>query len=347
MSQALHPMLNTAIKAARSAGAIINRASLDLDLLKVNTKSPNDFVTEVDHKAEAAIIETLLGAYPGHGILAEESGRAHGAKDSEFVWIIDPLDGTTNFIHGFPVYSVSIALAFRGQVQQGVVYDPTRNDLFYASKGRGAFLNDRRLRVSKRVRLADCLIGTGFPFRKGDSFKRYMQMMEAVMPTCAGLRRPGSAALDLCYVAAGYTDGFFETGLSPWDIAAGSLLVTEAGGLIGNFTGEADYLYQRECLAASPRIYGQLVGLLSPFTHVIAPDAATPGDSAIGLTPADALAAGVAIERDPDTAPPAPVKKSATRIGKDVIAREKQAAADADRSKPPRARSPRRGDAPF
>ena len=154
MSQALHPMLNTAIKAARSAGSIINRASLDLDLLKVNTKSPNDFVTEVDHKAEAIIIETLLGAYPGHGILAEESGRTHGSKDSEFVWIIDPLDGTTNFIHGFPVYSVSIALAFRGQVQQAVVYDPTRNDLYYASKGRGAFLNDRRLRVSKRIRLS-------------------------------------------------------------------------------------------------------------------------------------------------------------------------------------------------
>jgi myo-inositol-1(or 4)-monophosphatase len=348
MSQALHPMLNTAIKAARGAGAIINRASLDLDLLKVNTKSPNDFVTEVDTKAEGLIIETLLGAYPGHGILAEESGRAHGAKDSEFVWIIDPLDGTTNFIHGFPVYSVSIALAFRGQVQQAVVYDPTRNDLFYASKGRGAFLNDRRLRVSKRVRLAECLIGTGFPFRKGDNFKRYLQMMELMMPACAGLRRPGSAALDLCYVAAGYTDGFFETGLSPWDIAAGALLVTEAGGLIGNFTGESDYLYQREIVAGSPKIYGQLVGMLGPFSRVIAPDAPAAAETTLGLTPEDALAAGVAIERDPDTTTKAaaPVRKPATRISKESMAREKQATADAER-KPPRARAPRGGDTPF
>ncbi len=345
MSQALHPMLNTAIRAARSAGAIINRASLDLDILKVNTKSPNDFVTEVDHKAEAVVIETLLGAYPGHGILAEESGSEHGAKDSEFVWIIDPLDGTTNFIHGFPVYCVSIALAHRGQVQQAVVYDPTRNDLFYASKGRGAFLNDRRLRVSKRTRLTDCLVGTGFPFRKGDNFKRYMQMMEAVMPACAGLRRPGSAALDLCYVAAGYTDGFFENGLSPWDIAAGSLMVTEAGGLIGNFTGEADFLYQRECLAASPRIYGQLVALLSPFTHVISAEAAVaPGETTVGITPEDALAAGVTIARDPSA--PAPVKRAATRISKESMAAEKQAAAEAER-KAPRARAPRGDNSPF
>jgi len=323
MSQALHPMLNTAIKAARSAGTIINRASLDLDLLKVNTKSPNDFVTEVDHKAEAAIIETLLGAYPGHGILAEESGRAHGAKDSEFVWIIDPLDGTTNFIHGFPVYSVSIALAFRGQVQQAVVYDPTRNDLFYASKGRGAFLNDRRLRVSKRTRLAECLIGTGFPFRKGDNFKRYLQMLEAVMPLCAGLRRPGSAALDLCYVAAGYTDGFFETGLSPWDIAAGALMITEAGGLIGNFTGDADFLYQREVIAGNPKVYAQLVTLLSPFTRVIT-DAPAPGAShevPHEVTPEAALAATLSDESGAPAAPaPAVAKKPPVRIRKEAAA---------------------------
>jgi len=293
-------MLNTAIKAARSAGAIINRASLDLDLLKVNTKSPNDFVTEVDHKSEAVVIETLLGAYPGHGILAEESGTSQGAKDSEYVWIIDPLDGTTNFIHGFPFYAVSIALAFRGQVQQAVVYDPTRNDLFYASKGRGAFLNDRRLRVSRRTRLAECLISTGFPFRKGDNFKRYLQMLEVIMPACAGLRRPGSAALDLCYMAAGHTDGFFETGLSPWDIAAGALIVTEAGGLIGNFTGESDYLYQREVMAANPKIYAQLVPLLSKFSHVIAPEPAAasaptpaPAPQDAVLTPEKALARSV------------------------------------------------------
>ncbi|MEK8045932.1 inositol monophosphatase family protein [Ideonella margarita] len=272
MSQTLHPMLNIAVKAARNAGSIINRASLDLDILKINTKSPNDFVTEVDHAAEQAIIETILTAYPGHGIMAEESGREHGAKHSDFVWIIDPLDGTTNFIHGFPVYCVSIALAFRGKVEQAVVYDPTRNDLFMASRGRGAYLNDKRLRVSRRTRLQDSLVGTGFPFRKGDNFQRYMKMFEAVMPHVAGLRRPGAAALDLCYVAAGYYDGFFETGLNPWDIAAGSLIITEAGGLVGNFTGESDFMNQREIVAGSPKIYGQLVKLLTPFSRVITDD---------------------------------------------------------------------------
>ena len=269
MSQALHPMLNIAIKAARAAGAIINRAALDLEVLQVGRKGPNDYVSEVDRAAEDVIIRILLEAYPGHGILAEESGRSHGAKDSEFTWIIDPLDGTTNFLHGFPVYAVSIALAHRNVVQQAVVYDPTRNDLFYASRGRGAFVNDRRLRVSKRIRLSESLIGTGFPFRKGDNFKRYVKMFEEVMQSCAGLRRPGAAALDLCYVAAGYYDGFFETGLSPWDIAAGSLMITEAGGLIGNFTGESDFLYQREVVAGSPKIYGQLVQMLSPYSRVL------------------------------------------------------------------------------
>ena len=268
MSQALHPMLNIAIKAARAAGAIINRASLDVDRLQVNTKAPNDFVTEVDHAAEAAVIDILLAAYPGHGILAEESGSTRGAPHSEYVWIIDPLDGTTNFIHGLPTYAVSIALAFRNQVQQAVVYDPARNDLFFASKGRGAFLNDKRLRVSKRTRLADGLIGTGFPFRKGDDFTRYMKMLETMMRSCAGIRRPGAAALDLCYVAAGWYDGFFETGLSPWDVAAGSLLVTEAGGLVGNFTGDADFLHQREVVAGAPKIYGQMVTILAPYTTV-------------------------------------------------------------------------------
>ena len=262
-------MLNIAIKAARAAGAIINRAALDIELLKVSSKGPNDFVSEVDRAAEQAIIEILLEAYPGHGILAEESGREHGAKHSEFLWIIDPLDGTTNFLHGFPVYAVSIALAHRGVVQQAVVYDPTRNDLFFASRGRGAFLNDRRLRVSKRTRLADSLVGTGFPFRKGDNFQRYVKMFEEVMQSCAGLRRPGAAALDLCYVAAGYYDGFFETGLTPWDAAAGSLMITEAGGLVGNFTGEADFLYQRELVAGNPKVYGQLVQILAPYTRVI------------------------------------------------------------------------------
>ncbi|MES2582094.1 MAG: inositol monophosphatase family protein, partial [Pseudomonadota bacterium] len=188
------------------------------------------------------------------------------AKDSEFVWIIDPLDGTTNFIHGLPVYCVSIALAVKGKVEQAVVYDPTRNDLFTATKGRGAFLNDRRIRVSKRIHLKDALLSTGFPFRPGDNFANYLTMMGDVMKRTAGLRRPGAAALDLAYVAAGYTEGFFETGLQPWDVAAGSLLVTEAGGLVGNFTGEADFLDQQECLAGNPRIYGQLISILGKYS---------------------------------------------------------------------------------
>jgi myo-inositol-1(or 4)-monophosphatase len=262
----LHPMINVAVKAARAAGAIINRAALDVESVRVSQKQVNDFVTEVDQAAEVVIIETLLAAYPGHGIWAEESGRTHGAQDSDYVWIIDPLDGTTNFIHGLPVYCVSIALAVKGKVEQAVIYDPTRNDLFTATRGRGAFLNDRRLRVSKRVRLQECLISTGFPFRQGDDFNTYLRMMGDVMQRTAGLRRPGAAALDLAYVAAGFTDGFFETGLQPWDVAAGSLLVTEAGGLVGNFTGEADFLEQKECLAGTPRIYGQLVGLLGKYS---------------------------------------------------------------------------------
>lgn len=262
-------MLNVAIKAARAAGALINRASLDLDTLRVGAKQTNDFVTEVDHAAEAAIIETLLGAYPEHGIWAEESGRREGkGKGRTYTWIIDPLDGTTNFIHGFPVYCVSIALMVDGRLDQAVIYDPTRNDLFTASKGRGAYLNDRRIRVAKRTQLRDCLLSTGFPFRPGDAFQTYLRMLGDVMPRVAGVRRPGSAALDLAYVAAGFSDGFFEMGLSPWDVAAGALLVTEAGGLVGNFTGEADFLETKECLAANPRIYGQLVSVLSPYSRL-------------------------------------------------------------------------------
>jgi myo-inositol-1(or 4)-monophosphatase len=262
----LHPMINVAVKAARAAGAIINRAALDVESVRISQKQVNDFVTEVDQASEQAIIETLLGAYPGHGILAEESGQAHGAKDSEYIWIIDPLDGTTNFIHGFPVYCVSIGLQVRGKMEQAVIYDPTRNDLFTATKGRGAYMNDRRIRVSKRTRLQECIVSTGFPFRPGDNFPNYMAMMSDVMQRSAGLRRPGAAALDLAYVAAGFTDGFFETGLQPWDMAAGSLLVTEAGGLVGNFTGEADFLHQKECLAGNPKIYGQLVSMLGKYS---------------------------------------------------------------------------------
>ncbi|MBB6579642.1 myo-inositol-1(or 4)-monophosphatase [Comamonas odontotermitis] len=265
-SSSLHPMLNMAIKAARAAGAIINRAALDVEAVRVSTKQVNDFVTEVDQQAEQAIIETLLTAYPGHGILAEESGNEYGNRNSDHIWIIDPLDGTTNFIHGFPVYCVSIALAVNGRIEQAVVYDPTRNDLFTATRGRGAFLNERRIRVSKRTMLREALVSTGFPYRPGDNLKQYMAMLGDVMQRTSGVRRPGAAALDLAYVAAGFSDAFFEAGLSIWDVAAGSLLVTEAGGLAGNFTGEADFLEQREILAGSPRIYGQLVPVLAKYS---------------------------------------------------------------------------------
>ena len=267
MSSSLHPMLNVAIRAARAAGAIINRAALDVEAVRISQKQVNDFVTEVDHASEDAIIDTLLNAYPGHGIHAEESGTTRGNPQSDHVWIIDPLDGTTNFIHGFPVYCVSIALAVKGRIEQAVIYDPTRNDLFTATRGRGAFLNERRIRVSKRTRLPECLISTGFPYRKGDDFQGYLRMMADVMQRTAGLRRPGAAALDLAYVAAGHTDGFFETGLKPWDLAAGSLLITEAGGLIGNFSGEAGFLEQGECLAGNPRVFAQLVQLLRPHSR--------------------------------------------------------------------------------
>lgn len=282
MSSSLHPMLNVAIKAARAAGAIINRAALDIESVRVSEKQSNDFVTEVDQAAEKAIIETLLTAYPQHGILAEESGQQHGNADSDFVWIIDPLDGTTNFIHGFPVYCVSIALSVRGKIEQAVVYDPSRNDLFTATRGRGAFMNDRRIRVSKRIRMADCLLTTGFPFREGQNYEQFMQLFIEMMRCTAGLRRPGSAALDLAYVAAGFSDGFFETGLQPWDVAAGSLLVQEAGGLIGNFTGEADFLHSQECMAASPKIYALMVQMLQKYSGYDKPatPAATEEDAA-------------------------------------------------------------------
>jgi myo-inositol-1(or 4)-monophosphatase len=262
----MHPMLNTAIKAARRGAAVINRASFDLDRVKVTDKGHNDFVTEVDQAAEQAIIEILLNAYPDHAILAEESGAsANLHDDAENVWIIDPLDGTTNFIHGFTQYCVSIALQQRGQITQAVVYDPTRNDLFTATKGAGAYLNEKRIRVGKRDRVADALIGTGFPFRDMKILDEYVEMFKIMVKNSAGVRRPGSAALDLAYVAAGRLDGFFEIGLKPWDMAAGSLLVTESGGIMGTFAGDSDYLYKGDVIAGSPKVFAQMISLLTPF----------------------------------------------------------------------------------
>jgi myo-inositol-1(or 4)-monophosphatase len=255
----MHPMVTIAVRAARRAGAIINRAAGNLDVLTVRHKSLNDLVSEVDRAAEEAIIDTLKASFPDHAILAEESGAT---GDSEFVWVIDPLDGTTNFLHGLPIYAVSIALMHKGQLQHGVIYDPTRNDLYTASRGGGAFLNDRRLRVSKRDKLIDGLIGTGFPFRMFDYIDPYLAMLKDLMTKTAGVRRPGAAALDLAAVAAGRLDGFWEIGLSPWDMAAGVLMIIEAGGMVGDLEGNEKYLERGQIVAGNPKIFVQLLQVM-------------------------------------------------------------------------------------
>lgn len=260
----MHPAINIAVKAARRAGQIINRASNDLDSLKVAAKQPNDFVTEVDKAAEAAIIETLQDAYPAYGILAEESGAspAKSGQDAEYQWIIDPLDGTTNFIHGMPQYAVSIALARGNVLEHAVIFDPNRNELFTASKGSGAFLNERRIRVSRRTRLGEALIGTGFPYREFDKMDLYLSIFKELAQKTAGQRRPGAASLDLAYVACGRYDGFWEFGLAPWDMAAGALLISEAGGLVSDLRGEANYLETGNVVAGTPKVFLPLLKLI-------------------------------------------------------------------------------------
>ena len=228
----------------------------------MESKRRNDFVSEVDRSAEAAIIQELRGKFPDHAILAEESG-AQGA--SEFEWIIDPLDGTTNYLHGFPQFSVSIALRHRGRLEQAVVYDPLREEMFTASRGRGAQLNDRRLRVSARPGLEGALIGTGFPFRDHRHVDAYLGMFRAMLEDTAGLRRPGSAALDIAYVAAGRLDGFWELGLAPWDLAAGALLVTEAGGTVSDLAGGERYLDTGNLVAGNLKVHRAMLARLAPF----------------------------------------------------------------------------------
>jgi myo-inositol-1(or 4)-monophosphatase len=256
----MHPMLNIAVRAARRAGSIINRAALDGGGFEVRTKRANDFVTQVDHASEAAIIEIVRKAYPDHAVLAEESGITAGPAD--YQWIIDPLDGTTNFIHGFPQYCVSIAIRHRDALAHGVIYDPIKNELFTASKGRGAFLNDRRIRVSKCLRLSDALVGTGFPFKEIEQIERYSGQLKQIMQKTAGVRRAGAAALDLAYVACGRLDAFWEMGLSAWDMAAGALMIQEAGGLVGDLCGERGYLESGEIACATPKIYPTLLEAL-------------------------------------------------------------------------------------
>jgi len=252
-------MLNIAVKAARRAGSIINRATQDLDLLTVQRKGQHDYVSEVDKMAEQAIVETLLEAFPDHAILAEEGG-AQG--QSEYVWIIDPLDGTTNFLHGLPQFAVSIALQHKGLLSQAVVFDPTNNELFTATRGRGAHLNERRLRVSKQTRLEDALIGTGFPYHDFSDVEAYLNILRDLMPKVAGVRRPGAASLDLAYVAAGRYDAFWEAGLKQWDMAAGVLLIQEAGGLVTDFEGGENVLGSGNIVGGNPKIFAQLLGIV-------------------------------------------------------------------------------------
>ena len=261
----MHPMLNIAVKAARRAGAIINRASLDRGGLEIRSKRANDFVTQVDKAAEGAIIAIIRQAYPDHAILAEESGELpsrSSTSQAEYRWVIDPLDGTTNFIHGFPQYCVSIAVQHRGATAHGVIYDPAKNELFTASKGRGAYLDDRRIRVSRCLQLKDALVGTGFPFKELSRLDFYMNRLRQIMQNSAGVRRAGAAALDLAYVAAGRLDAFWEMGLAAWDMAAGALLIQEAGGLVGDLQGDSGYLESGDIAAATPKVFPQLLAAL-------------------------------------------------------------------------------------
>ncbi len=257
-------MLNIAVKAAREAGKVINRASRNLDALAVREKAANDYVSEVDKEAEQTIIRTLLNAYPKHSILAEESGATNTDAKSDYQWIIDPLDGTTNFVHGFPQYAVSIALSHKGVITQGVIYDPCNNDLFTATRGAGAYLNDTRLRVSKRLNLKGALIGTSFPYKEHHHLDAYLGMLRTVMETSSGVRRAGSSALDLAYVAASRLDAVWEMGLAPWDIAAGSLLVTEAGGVVTDLQGKDQYMKSGNIVAGNLKLLSELLQNLAP-----------------------------------------------------------------------------------
>jgi myo-inositol-1(or 4)-monophosphatase len=259
----MHPTLNIAIRAANAAGDIIYRYLEHVDKLVVSSKAQNDFVTEVDKQAEQEIISVIRKAFPDHSIKAEESGESSG-NQSDCQWIIDPLDGTTNFLHGFPQFAVSIALKEKGRLTQAVVYNPVSQELFTATRGEGALLNNHRLRVSKRKSLDGALLGTGFPFRQQEHLDVYLETFKALFPMTAGIRRPGSAALDLAYVAAGRLDGFWEIGLSEWDMAAGALLVHEAGGLLSDFSGGHEYLESGNIICGNPKVFKQMLQKIVP-----------------------------------------------------------------------------------
>jgi len=261
------PLINIAIQAARSAGNIIVRAMDNLDKIQVSQKLPNDYVTDIDQKAEREIISIIRKAHPNHCILSEECGELDGDEDG-YTWIIDPLDGTRNFIHGFPQFAVSIAISYKGKIEHGVTYDPIRQELFSASRGKGAQLNNRRIRVSKNKTLEECLLGTGFPHeRSPETIRSYIGSLEAVLPLSGDVRRAGAATLDLAYVACGRLDGFWETGLKLWDIAAGSLFIKEAGGLVCDFNGGEDFLKTGNIVGGNPKILKLLLQQIRP--HLI------------------------------------------------------------------------------
>lgn len=258
----MEPLLNIAVSAARQAGDIIIRHMEQIDRIKVTAKSRHEVFSEVDIKAEQAIINAIRKAYPNHGILAEESGFQEG--DSDAVWIIDPLDGTSNYLHGFPYFSVSIAIKIKNKMEHGVIYDPLRHECYAASRGRGARLNDRRIRVSKQTQLSESLLGTGVPLRDAQLAKRYFPTFEALIGQCAGVRRTGSAALDLAYVASGRLDGFWEIGLKPWDIAAGTLIIREAGGLVSDSEGGEEFIKHGDVVAGTPKVFKSLLQTIAP-----------------------------------------------------------------------------------
>jgi len=262
----MEPMVKMALRAARKAGEGIVRASDDLDRYDVVAKGVNNFVTEVDIKAEQEVKYHLRKAYPDHAILGEESGL-DGSPDAEYRWVIDPLDGTTNFIHGIPHYAVSVACLHRGKLEHAVIVDPVRREEFTASRGRGAQLNGRRIRVSKRPGLDGALLGTGIPFKDhcDDKLEPYARSIHLLASQCAGIRRAGAASLDLAYVAAGRLDAFWEIGLAPWDIAAGALLIREAGGLVADIDASENYLESGNIVCGNPKCFKAVLQVVRPL----------------------------------------------------------------------------------
>ena len=256
----MHPMLNIAIRAARAAGDSIVREMDRACDIPIEDKGKNDFVTEVDKNAEEIIISTIQKSYPDHAFLAEESGRR---GESDYLWVIDPLDGTTNFLHSFPHFAVSIALKQKGILNQAVVYDPLKQELFTATKGKGAQLNNRKIRVSSKKELDGALLGTGFPYSDEKAMLKFIESYKALFPKVAGIRRAGVASLDLAYVASGRLDGFWEFNLKPWDIAAGVLLIQEAGGISAELSGGLDYLESGNIISANPKLLKAMLKIVS------------------------------------------------------------------------------------